>query len=823
MSPRLLAFGACTLLIFCAVPARAAMPVPGQSPLETVDFERHVVALFSKAGCNNGSCHGSFQGKGGFRLSLFGYDADKDFAAVTREVMGRRVNAVEPDKSLLLLKATGQIPHEGGVRFAKDSWQYQVLRSWIADSTTWHRGSGTVASLILDQPEYVFVTPGGTQQLQVKARYADGSEEAVTAFSDFRIADDAVAEVSPLGVVKGNRPGDTGLMVSYRGTVQAIRVLVPSPVQAGFKYPDVPTANYIDREVLAKLKQLNMVPSELSADAEFLRRVTIDTIGSLPTPDEVRAFLADQSADKRARKIDELLAHPLHAALWATKLSDVTGNNTDSLENPVPLKAKRSQQWHDWLRKRIADNVPYDQLVHDILTATSREGMSPEEWVKMVVKQDEAIDKGFDDSYKDRHTLDLFWRRQQQVQLEQWGEKVAAAFLGIRLECAQCHKHPTDRWTQVDYRAFANLFGQVVSGPPSPETRQVVEEINAKRREQNTGNNNNRLNLIRETYVAAPVNREPPRNAKAKAKAAPKAVAKAAPRSLPHPETNQPLTPKALGGPELPVELGKDVREALFQWMRSPDNPYFARSFVNRVWAHYFGVGLVDPVDNFSVANPPTNARLLDALARDFVEHNFDLRYIERTILNSRTYQLSSTPNAANQFDKNNFARGYIRPLMAEVVVDVLNSAMGTTENFGNDGRLGAKMVEVGASRLTGGQVNNLMYALRIFGRPPRTTACDCERALDPALPQTLFRMTDPAVLDKLTNKNGRLATLLRDKEKTDAQVFEELMFATLSRPPTEAEQAAFAEYCARESNRQTAFTDMLWALINTREFILNH
>jgi len=822
MSCRLLAFGACMILVFSAIPARAATPAPGQPPQDSVDFERHVVALFSKAGCNNGSCHGSFQGKGGFRLSLFGYDADKDFAAVTRDVGGRRLNTVEPDKSLLLLKATGQIPHEGGVRFSKESWQYGVFRKWIADAAAWHRGSGTVAALILDQPEYVFVKPGGTQPLKVKARYADGSEAAVTAFCDFRIADDAVAEVNAFGLVKANRPGDTGLMVSYRGTVQAVRVLVPSPVPADFQYPDVPAANYIDREVVAKLKQLNMVPSELSSDVEFLRRVTIDAIGSLPTPDEVRDFLADHSADKRARKIDELLAHPLHAALWATKLSDVTGNNTDSLENPVQLKARRSQQWHDWLRKRVAENVPYDQIVQGILTATSREGMSPEEWVKMVVRQDEAIDKGFDDSYKDRHTLDLFWRRQQQVQLEQWGEKVAAAFLGIRLECAQCHKHPTDRWTQVDYRAFANLFGQVVSGPPSPETRQVVDEVNAKRREQNTGNNNNRLNLVRETYIAAPVNRDQQRNAKAKAKAAPKSVAKAAPRSLPHPETNQPLTPKALGGPELPVEPGKDVREALFQWMRSPDNPYFARSFVNRVWAHYFGVGLVDPVDNFSVANPPSNARLLDALARDFVEHNFDIRYIERTILNSRTYQLSSTPNTTNQFDKNNFAHGYVRPLMAEVVVDVLNSALGTSENFGNDGRPGAKMVEVGASRLTG-NAGNLMYALRIFGRPPRTTACDCERALDPALPQTLFRMTDPAVIQKLGDKSGRLATLLRDKEKTDAQVFEELVLATLSRPPTDAEQAAFAEYRGHESNRQSAFTDTLWALINTREFILNH
>jgi Protein of unknown function (DUF1549)/Protein of unknown function (DUF1553) len=614
-------------------------------------------------------------------------------------------------------------------------------------------------------------------------------------------------------------------MVFYRGTVQAVRVLVPAPAPAGFHYPDVPTANYIDREVVAKLKSLNMVPSDLSSDAEFLRRVTIDTIGSLPTPDEVRAFLADSSPDKRTRKIDELLAHPLHAALWATKLSDVTGNNTDSLENPVQLKAKRSQQWHDWLRKRVAENVPYDEIVRGILTATSREGMSPEEWVNLVVKQDEAIEKGFDDTYQDRKTLDLFWRRQQQVQLEQWGEKVAAAFLGIRLECAQCHKHPTDRWTQVDYRAFANLFGQVVfPNAVSPEAKPVADEINAKRREANAGKNNNQLNVIREMYLA-PVATPAARAANnAKAKAAPKAAAKAPARALPHPETNQPLTPKALGGPEMPIQADKDVRGTLFGWMRSPKNPYFARSFVNRVWAHYFGVGLVDPVDNFSVANPPTNARLLDALARDFVEHNFDLRYIERTILTSRTYQLSSTPNATNTFDKNNFARGYVRPLMAEVVVDVLDAALGTSENLGNDGRPGAKMIEVGASRLTGNPAaNNLMYALRIFGRPPRTTACDCERALDPALPQTLFRMTDPTVLQKLTDRNGRLLTLLKDTTKSDGEVFEELVLATLSRPPNEAEQAAFAEFRAREANRQAAFADVLWALINTREFILNH
>jgi hypothetical protein len=763
------------------------------------------MGLFSKAGCNNGSCHGSFQGKGGFRLSLFGYDPARDFAALTREAMGRRLDTANPDNSLVLLKATGRTPHEGSVRFPKDSWQYAIFRAWIAAGAPWTPGSGTVAALKLDTPEYVFVPPGGTKALTVTARYADGSEEVVTPFCDFRIQDDAVAEIGPLGQVKAAKPGDTGLVVSYRGVVHAVRVLVPAQVPPGFRYPAVPEVNFIDHEVLAKLRTLNMVPSGLSSDAEFLRRVTIDVIGSLPSPDEVRAFLADQSLDKRQRKIEELLAHPLHAALWATRFSDITGNNTDALENPQPLKPRRSQMWHDWLRKRVADNVPYDEIVRDILTATSREEMKPAEWLEEQTKLDAELEKGWDSSYADRQTLDLFWRRQQAVPIEQWGEKVAAAFLGVRLECAQCHKHPFDRWTQVDYRAFANLFQQVTVGL-SPETRQAAQAINAERR--SGAKNNNQVNQIREVFLGGG-------GTQGRGK-----MANANPKAFTHPETGKVLPPKALGGPEMPIETGQDVRAKLWEWMHAPDNPYFARSFVNRVWAHYFGVGLVEPVDDFSQANPPTNARLLNALAKDFIDHQYDLRHLERTILLSRTYQQSSTPNDTNRFDKNNFARGYVRPMMAEVVVDVLNAALGVEEPFGpQDPPRGRKMIEVGPTRVNG----NLAYVLRIFGRPPRTTACDCERSFDPALPQTLFRMTDPAVLQKINAPAGRLAQLLKDKSKADEQVFEELFLACLGRDPTPEERAAFAEYRAKESRRPAAFQDVLWALINTREFILNH
>ncbi len=781
------------LLLAAPGAARAAVELPGGGTVEKVNFERHVMGLFGRMGCNSGSCHGSFQGKGGFRLSLFGYDPEKDFYSVTREFMGRRVDRSDPDRSLLLLKATGQVEHGGGRRFGVGSWQYQLFREWIVAGLPWEKGSGAVTGLTISPPEYAFKAAGQSGGLKVVARFADGSEENITPLCDYRTNDDAVAEVSNLGQVKALRPGDTAVVVSYRGSVVPVRVLIPMAAAPGFRYPKVPEVNYIDREVFAKLKRLNIVPSDLASDAEFLRRVYVDTVATLPPPDEVRAFLADTRADKRERKIDELLAHPLHAALWATKFCDITGNNTDLLENPQPLRPKRSQMWHDWFRKRLADNVPYDELVKGVLTATSRDGMEPEEWISKVKEIDAAAAKGFVTPYAERASLDLFWRRQQNnVPIEQWGEKAAAAFMGIRLECAQCHKHPFDRWTQADYRAHANLFGSLTVGI-SPEAKKVIDAENAERRKG--GQNQNRIAQVREVFVG---DRR---------------------QALAHPDTGASLTPKALGGPEVPFERGKDPRVALFDWLRQSDNPFFARSFVNRVWGHYFGVGIVDPVDNFALGNPPSNEKLLDALARDFVEHKFDLRHVERTILLSRTYQLASDTNATNKLDHNNFSHGYVRPMMAEAVVDVLNAALGTSENWGNDAPSGCKAVEVGVSRLANA---NLMYAFRIFGRSARTAACDCERSPDPALPQKLFLMTDPQLLAKFQDGKGRLRQLLATNKDDDAML-EELFLATLSRYPTESDKRVFAEYRAKKTDRQAVFTDTLWALINTREFILNH
>ena len=392
--------------------------------------------------------------------------------------------------------------------------------------------------------------------------------------------------------------------------------------------------------------------------------------------------------------------------------------------------------------------------------------------------------------------------------LEQWGEKAAAAFLGVRLECAQCHKHPFDRWTQVDYRAFANVFQQVSFGASARRRRRTLDAEQRRAEGQGGQEQKNQINTMRELYVGGGTVVGRGKGGKGNN------------RAFRHPDTNQPLPAKALGGPEIAVEAGEDARESSGEWMRSPDNPFFARTFVNRVWAHYFGIGLVDPVDDFSLANPPTNARLLDALAKDFVAHEYDIRHLERTILQSRTYQRSSVPNETNKFDKNNFAHSYVRPMMAEVVVDVLNAALGVEEKLGNDAPKGRKMIEVGASRLQNG---SLGYAFRIFGRPPRTTACDCERAMDPALPQTLYRMTDQGVLQKLTAKDNRLAAAAQGQEarrRGAGRAVPGLPDAAC-RPPTSGPRSCSTG--TTRKTRQAVFQDTLWALINTREFILNH
>ncbi len=781
------------LTIASAVRAEA-IPLPGGTELKVVNFERHIVPLLATMGCNAGACHGSFQGKGGFTLSLFGHDPAQDFLAITHDGMGRRITRPDPDRSLILLKATAQIPHGGGKRFDKRSWQHAVIRQWIAQGCSRDADSGAIARMDVTPQEHLFERPGQTISLSVTATFRDGTHAEVTPFCDFRVKDDSIAVVSVGGEVRASKPGDTPVIVSYRGNLATARVLVPTPKLEGFAYAATPEMNRIDTEVFSKLRRLNLVPSQLSGDSEFLRRITLDTIGALPGPDDVRAFLADRNPAKRSHKIDELLHHPLHAALWATKLCDITGANVDEMDGSPELRTKRAKMWHDWFRRRIANNVPYDQIVRGVLCSTSREGRDLDHWIADEIRLDRAAHDGFDTPYADRETLDLFWRRtgsEDFFPLESMAERTAAAFLGVRLECAQCHKHPYDRWTQTDYRAFANIFAQVQFGS-SPETTAAADSLLNRRRALPLKERGPAIPRLQEIYLDNHLSRR-----------------------LPDPKTQGILSAKALGGPE--IDYSGDAREQLFRWMTGPGSSHFARAFVNRVWALYFGAGLVDPVDGISVANPASNERLLDWLVRDFITNGYDLRKLEYTILNSNVYQLSAVPNASNGEDHTNWSHAQPRRLMAEVVLDVLNDALGTEEDFTSDAPRGARAIQVASNRVASEGANRIF---RVFGRPTRTATCDCERHVEPAVPQTLFMMSDPAVLKKI--ESGRLKTLLATT-KTDQEVLEELFLATLSRLPGKSECAAALGRMRESADRRSAFVEILWALINTREFILNH
>jgi hypothetical protein len=773
--------------------AGGSVGLPDGSELARVDFDRHVAPLFGRLGCNAGSCHGSFQGRGGLRLSLFGHNPAGDYEAIVRQGMGRRVDALDPDRSLVLLKPSGRVPHEGGRRFLIDSWEYRVIRAWIADGTRRDVSLAAAERIEIRPRELGLRRPGESARLAVVATYADGTESDVTLFCDVHVKDDAVAALGPAGEVRGLRAGDTAIVASYHGLLAAARASVSSG--RAVDVPEVPASDYIDREVFAKLRALGISPSGPSSDAEFLRRVTLDAIGTLPSPEDVRGFRADRAPDKRAGEIDRLLAHPMHAALWAARLLDITGCDTESMEGPAKLNPRRARMWHDWFRRRLAENMPYDRIARGILCATSRDGEDVTRWLASDTARMDAAREGWATDYASKPSLDLFWRRLASdgayFPVEQMAERTATALLGVRIECAQCHKHPFDRWTQADYRAYANIFAKV-RFDLAPDGLTATARFLEERRKSAPDGALPPTPRVREVYIAdGPA------------------------RSLPDPTTGRPLPPRALGGPALPDD--SDPRERLFAWMIRPENPYFARSFVNRVWAAYFGIGLVDPVDNFSVANPPSNGRLLDALAADFVAHGYDIRRLERTILLSRAYQRSSTPEAGNLDDRGNFARAVPRLLMAEVLVDALNAALGVPCDFGPDAPAGARAIEVAANRV---KSPDLDRAFRVFGRPRRTSSCDCERPRDPALPQALFLMADPGLADKLAR--GRLRGLL-GSGRCDAEVIDELYLATLSRFPTADERDRILDHLRVKPDRETAMTDILWALINTREFILNH
>jgi hypothetical protein len=863
------------LAVLALVPAAArADGVPS--------YDRHVAALFSRLGCNGGTCHGAVRGQAGFRLSLFGADPAADRERLLREFGGRRLNFTDPDASLLLRKATGQSEHGGGVRLRPGSFEYDVLRRWIAAGAPADEPA-RVAELRVTPTEHA-AKPGDGYALKVEARFANGTTEDVTAYCSFESLDRAAAEVDTAGRVTAKAVGEAAVIVRYRAQPALARVLVPRPAAAAF--PDVKPNNFVDTHVLARLRQLNLPPADLADDATFLRRVSLDVTGELPTPEEVRAFLADQSPDKRAKTIDALLARPGHAALWTLRFCDLLkaadfGVYADALS--LEADAPRFQAW---VRARLEENTPYDEFVARILTATSREGRTPQQYADDVRALFEGYRPGRPDleQYKARRTLDLYWQRRGADGVG-GAMQVAHSFLGLRLECAQCHRHPHDVWQQDDLLEFANFFVRVRKVGFQGDNEKAFPDMAAekkryddegkrleaevKKRKDGDGKRLDELarkakaDADRLTAELAKLGKvdSPEVVGKRLALADCKAVAGMAEsfrletaelekkaklmpevaRRLMHAEirllppgkfasvtspigTREAKGLRLLGESEaVTLPPDRDPREAVVVWMRRPDNPYFAKAIVNRVWAHYFGRGIIDPPDNLSAFNPATHPELLKELCDGFVANKYDLRWLHRTILTSRTYQQASTPRPEAAGDRANYAAFPLRRLPAEVTLDALSAATGVAEkmdmkyhHWPDD----VKVVEVPFTPKN----PFVEFVLEQYGRPKRNAAvqCDCERDGGASVFQVLTLANHPRVWEKLRDPAGRVAQLAK-ATTADASKVEELFLATVSRPPSDAERAACLDYLRGAASPEGGLQGVLWGLLNTREFLLQH
>ncbi len=869
------------LAFFCAVLAVGANTVRAEEPAEPL-FSRHVEAVFSRLGCNGGTCHGAVKGQNGFRLSLFGADPVLDLDRLVREAGGRRLNLQEPDNSLLLLKATGRLGHQGGQRTTSDSPEYQILRRWIAAGAPRDRPDQSRVTRLRVSPAEQTLKPGEAYQLRVEATFADDTSADVTRLCSFEALDAVVAAVDRDGRVTAQGPGDTAVVVRFRAGPALARLVVPR--QAAEAFPDVKPLNFIDEQVLAKLRRLNIPPAELCDDATFLRRACLDVTGELPTPKEVRAFLADTSADKRPKKIDELLDRPGYAALWTLKFCDLLkatdyGVYADGIRQEVD--APRFQQW---VRARLEENVPYDEFVERILTATSRDGKDVTAWSKEVVQMEEDYAPGRKDvqTYRQRRTLDLYWQRSTSTGVPATLQ-VAHAFLGLRLECAQCHRHPFDVWQQDDLLSFANFFMGVRkigfgdgNEKKYPEVGAIFKELNdeaktlteqakklregdfkkleadaktarteAERIRKELPKLEKEPNKLKEqkealekheaTLTAFEKTKQELGDLDRRAKLLPEAA-----RRLMHAEVRIDPAPnfatvtspigtqtskqyRLLGQTTESDVKEQDPRQVVMAWLRRPDNPYFARAMVNRVWAHYFGRGIVDPPDNLSAFNPASHPELLKELSDGFVRNKFDLKWVHRAILNSRTYQQSSTATKANDFDRTNYAYFYYRRLPAEVLVDAVNQATDTTEKMDMEYFFWSK--EMKAVEMPFAPKNAYInFMLTNFGKPKRNSAvqCDCERDGTASVMQVLSLANHPRVWQKVTHKDGLAARIVKEIEG-DKQRVEELFLGTLGRLPTDAEAQASLRYLKEAESPAKGVQGVLWTLLNTREFLLQH
>jgi hypothetical protein len=726
-----------SLLFLAALPAPAA----------PVSFRNDVMAVLSRAGCNQGACHGNQNGKNGFKLSLRGQDADFDFDALTRDTLGRRTDRLHPEDSLILAKATGTVPHEGGKRFDRDSLEYRLLVRWIAEGLRPDPSDAPVLRRLEVTPrERVLIEPADRVPLRVSAIFSDGEVRDVTRLAVFETSN-LVVRVDADGVARRQDMGETTLLVRYLDRQTAVQ-LAFVPARPGFVWPNPPEANYIDHHVFAKLRTLRMAPSALAPDAVFLRRAYLDVLGVLPTPAEARRFLADTSSDKRTRLIDTLLERPEFADFWSLKWSDLLHNEEKALDR------KGVQVFHDWIRRRIADGEPLNEFARELIAGRGSTYSQPAaNWYRAL--------------------------RDPQAR----AEAAAQVFLGIRMQCARCHNHPFDRWTQTDYHSLAAFFSRV--------QYRILE-------------NNRRDKLDKHEFDGEQI------------------VWMDRAGEIKHPRGGEVLRPLFLGADTPAFAPDADRLLALADWVADPKNPFFARAQVNRVWYHLLGRGIVEPNDDFRASNPPVNGPLLDALAKDFAAHRFDLRHLVRTIVNSRTYQLSAAPNETNRDDETNFARAMVRPLQAEQLLDALAQVTGVTPNFPGypAGTRAGQLPGVGGNRGRRQQAADSEKFLTSFGKPIRLLSCECERSEDTTLNQAFQLITGPLVNKMLSDSENRIGRLLA-ADKTNAEIVEEFYLAALCRPPSAMERQRALAMIGRAKERRAALEDLLWGLVNAKEFLL--
>ena len=713
------------------------------APGAASSFRNDVVAVLSKAGCNTGPCHGNANGKGGFKLSLRGEDAERDYLALTRDLYGRRLDLAHPEESLLLLKPTTGIAHEGGLRFSRDSIQYAILRDWIAaGANDDFQSAPKLTGLTVIPDEVLLVEPTNEVRVTALASFSEGRQRDVTALAVYEPAD-VSTKVDPTGLVRMTRPGETTVTVRYLDRQVPVRVfLIPNRTVSAVK--PAPRRNYIDDHVFAKLERLRIEPADLCTDSEYLRRAYLDLLGALPTSDEARSFVADRDPDKRDRLVARLLDRPEFADFWALKWADLLRNEEKVLDR------KGVQAFHRWIRESIATNQPLDRFVAEILSTRGSSYQNPAANFMRALR--DPIKRA---------------------------EATAQVFLGTRLQCAQCHNHPFDRWTQDDYYSWAAAF--------APVSYKVIE-------------NNRRDGLDTHEFNGEQI-----------------IFASHKPR-VKDPRTGKAAPPRRLG-----EATDDDIERDLVPWLIK--NPQFARAQANRVWSYLMGRGLVDPVDDFRLTNPPSHPELLEQLTEDFITSGFDLRHLIRLITGSRAYQLSAVPNETNQEDAINYSRVLPRRLSAEQLIDAQHQALGVLPEFSGypAGMRAAQLPGVIAARTRRQRKLSMDdQMLAIFGKPQRLLTCECERSNETTMSQAFQLIGGPSMHGLLTGPNNRLQQLV-NSGACGKDIVSELHWTILSRPPTGEEMKLAIEHLNAAGGRRPAVEDLAWALLNAKEFIFRH